>query len=49
MARADTVAFPLLMDQPITWWVVELRADYAQRFARDKLRFAKQPGALGCG
>ena len=49
MTRANAIAFPFLMDQPIAGRVAKLRPDDAERFARDELRFAKQTDALGRG
>ncbi|MEY2550245.1 MAG: hypothetical protein QOG12_389 [Verrucomicrobiota bacterium] len=47
MARADSVAFPLLMDQPVLGRIAEFRADNAERFDGDEASLAEQAPALG--
>src|SRR5205823_1860197 len=41
MARADAIAFPLLMNQPITRRIAEFRTDDPERFGRDEARLAE--------
>ena len=49
MTRADACAFPLLMDQPVSWRIGEFESDKTQRFGSDELRFSEQSRALCCG
>jgi len=46
MARADAIAFPFLMNQPITRRIAEFRTDDPKRLGRDKARFAEKPSAF---
>ena len=47
MTRADSVAFPLLMDQPIPGRIAKFRADEPDRFGGDEASLAKQASAFG--
>jgi hypothetical protein len=49
MARTYTLAFPLLMNQPITGRIAEIRPDDTQRFTRNKTGLVEQTRALGGG
>lgn len=46
MARANAVAFPLLMNQPIAGRIAKVWADNSERFTGHELRFAKQACSL---
>ena len=47
MTRTSSITLPLLMDQPISWWLGEIRTDDPQGFARDKPCLSEQACA-GC-
>ena len=49
MTRADAIAFPFLMDQPIARRIGEFGADDAERFTGDEARFVEQTDSLRCG
>ena len=46
MARADSTAFPFLMNEPVLGRIGEIFAESLQRAADDEFRGAKNRGAL---
>lgn len=49
MPRADAIAFPFLMNQPISRRIAKVRGYQAERFRCDKARLAEEAAAFGGG